>query len=1048
MNLNFVFPLCRLPESGIPVVNLSSVKHGIETVFDCVTNCVFTMESGLLLAKQQLPAGEFADRSDGGDRLRKQPARYSIRLEYSSAAHKSPASTSKLSLGGGGNSSRGDLSRDDEGGFDLKLPPNRFRTRSIAIVAGYSPERLYSNMPPGAFVVESGVYKVGADRDYVKSEPIYWKQVVYGSRSGGPESDGSGTYPRRPADGGGGGTQVLHGPRLVARPNLQLSLVNDSSGAPTAAPLLRASSPLEQGVPLVDWLSPVNNYSDISSVPHLMGSAERSFPSTLLTNPLSSFSSPNFSSSALPSSGGRTTRSGSSGLRGTISSTLTATTTPSSLLLHTIPEDVSASVSSSNPSRLSVTADIHHTAANGATIVEEDEDEDRRYSNLSDYSTGRLMASAAAAPVTPRSSHVARSDRRPWRPEEGLLSPPPPPTQDSSISFPGHQLGGLPPHYYYYYSPALYSYYNNYPAPVHINNRRAISPSTLYPPPPSAAQAAAPHIQPPKDIPDIRVGGVDPKEVDIYQRIAQLDPERGSAASGSVRPLATSSPPGKRKKQEEDSEGAGGQEELRVPPLYISSTIAGAVKPRLPTPPVMMSASRAGPQQPFLGGKKRGLASGSRIRLQTLRELSEAETASSSNAGGGEDMEDVRRPSRQQQHQRLESDLVSVVSEGLDAEVTAITSSSSSPSSPEGSGATNTLQHHHRRNSGNNMTNNTTSSSGIATRSSRNTTAASSSSFSSSGQQNQTLLSSSSGSFSHPYLPTVTADAKGIEEDSEYDSDLTPTYENWPPRPYLQPYVGSPSSPLSQTVADFSSKLAADMTTGQYAVGYHLLDTPPALTSGVPPLTAHYPPQSGRYHARVIRAGSAGAGSANSSLETPSPTSGVGHGRQYSRPNSSQSAPLDRSVDRHYEWDTDTPPATEKGHLAALPPEWAAVVERRRRSPAYNPRRDRDIGPMVQMANRDRVFSDSEIYSNVFPRRGAQRLALDVEARVRAMKREFQEFRQAQQQHQHHQWPTAGVLPTAGAASAAASPPPTKTDSSAAAAAAGGGALDRLESLI
>ena len=68
----------------------------------------------------------------------------------------------------------------DEGGFDLKLPPNRFRTRSVAIVAGYCPERLYSNMPPGAFVVESGVYKGGADRDYVKSEPIYWKQVVYG----------------------------------------------------------------------------------------------------------------------------------------------------------------------------------------------------------------------------------------------------------------------------------------------------------------------------------------------------------------------------------------------------------------------------------------------------------------------------------------------------------------------------------------------------------------------------------------------------------------------------------------------------------------------------------------------------------------------------------------------------------------------------------------------------------------------------------------------------------------------------------------------------
>ena len=68
----------------------------------------------------------------------------------------------------------------DEGGFELELPPNRFRTRSVAIVAGYSPERLYSNMPPGAFVVESGVYKVGADREWERPEPIYWKQVVLG----------------------------------------------------------------------------------------------------------------------------------------------------------------------------------------------------------------------------------------------------------------------------------------------------------------------------------------------------------------------------------------------------------------------------------------------------------------------------------------------------------------------------------------------------------------------------------------------------------------------------------------------------------------------------------------------------------------------------------------------------------------------------------------------------------------------------------------------------------------------------------------------------
>ena len=65
----------------------------------------------------------------------------------------------------------------------MTLPPNRFRTRSVAIVAGYSPERLYSNVPPGAFVVESGVYKIGeADRTGGhwpdnRPEPIYWRQV-------------------------------------------------------------------------------------------------------------------------------------------------------------------------------------------------------------------------------------------------------------------------------------------------------------------------------------------------------------------------------------------------------------------------------------------------------------------------------------------------------------------------------------------------------------------------------------------------------------------------------------------------------------------------------------------------------------------------------------------------------------------------------------------------------------------------------------------------------------------------------------------------------
>ena len=72
----------------------------------------------------------------------------------------------ETSRDGNGGFGGGDHS-DDEGGFDVNLPPNRYRTRSVAIVAGYTPERLYSNVPSGSSwrqqqrVVESGVYKVG-----------------------------------------------------------------------------------------------------------------------------------------------------------------------------------------------------------------------------------------------------------------------------------------------------------------------------------------------------------------------------------------------------------------------------------------------------------------------------------------------------------------------------------------------------------------------------------------------------------------------------------------------------------------------------------------------------------------------------------------------------------------------------------------------------------------------------------------------------------------------------------------------------------------------
>ena len=58
-------------------------------------------------------------------------------------------------------------------------------------------------------------------------------------------------------------------------------------------PRLHASSPLDQRIPLIEWTSPINNYSDLSSVPH--ASIERSIPSTLLT-------SPNFSSAVDSSS--------------------------------------------------------------------------------------------------------------------------------------------------------------------------------------------------------------------------------------------------------------------------------------------------------------------------------------------------------------------------------------------------------------------------------------------------------------------------------------------------------------------------------------------------------------------------------------------------------------------------------------------------------------------------------------------------------------------------------------------------------------------------
>merc|ERR1719336_2625645 len=214
-------PLKRFSQSGVPVVsslNMSGLKRRLLAMYDCVSECVLTVDSGIMTKShgkgskqpQLWPASEVVD---GGVRKRKKTPRYSIRVEYSS------------NRDGGSKLSRSESLMTDEGGFDLKLPPNRFRTRSVAIVAGYCPERLYSNMPPGAFVVESGVYKVGADRDYVKSEPIYWKQVVYGNGS-----EGSGTYPRNAVTKDKDTHHILHEPRLIPDKNLELKHA-DPSGA-------------------------------------------------------------------------------------------------------------------------------------------------------------------------------------------------------------------------------------------------------------------------------------------------------------------------------------------------------------------------------------------------------------------------------------------------------------------------------------------------------------------------------------------------------------------------------------------------------------------------------------------------------------------------------------------------------------------------------------------------------------------------------------------------------------------------------------------------
>merc|ERR1719323_2559565 len=102
---------------------------------------------------------------------------------------------------------------------------------------------------------------------------------------------------------------------------------------------------------------------------------------------------------------------------------------------------------------------------------------------------------------------------------------------------------------------------------------------------------------------------------------------------------------------------------------------------------------------------------------------------------------------------------------------------------------------------------------------------------------------------------------------------------------------------------------------------------------------------------------------------------------------------LDLSIDRHYEFDAARTPtddltkAENRPPKAELPPHW------NRPYLGYNPRaRDRELGSAAAAARAEqRVFSDSEIYSPVFPR-GRPEPRVDVSARVEAMRKEFAEY--------------------------------------------------------
>ena len=299
----------------------------------------------------------------------------------------------------------------------------------------------------------------------------------------------------------------------------------------------------------------------------------------------------------------------------------------------------------------------------------------------------------------------------------------------------------------------------------------------------------------------------------------------------------------------------------------------------------------------------------------------------------------------------VSGDAVSLVSEVLDAEVTALTNSS--PGSSNGSTTERVRPKKHSKQ----KDSSTSTSSGIQ---SKNQTSSSSS-----GLDTSTTTKAMAGS-NIGLLP--------IPESAHmyYYYDNLPFYENWPPPKQIPPQVKPRILPT----------------------GYQFVPPPDAISAAlVPPLTPHQSQNQAAKPQEALRKESP----IDTSLDTPPSAKGA------SRPGSAHSAPLlDLSIDRHYEFDTATRTPTDdialhhNQPLLLLPQKW------NRPYLGYNPRRDRaELGAAAAAANRDRVFSDSEIYSPVFPRGkpdGMQRV--DISARVQAMKAEFAEYRLQQLESQ------------------------------------------------